>query len=135
MDEISREWWALYRKWSCNGYNTIRMFWATMICIPFLLFFDIREWSESISVHCSIKQITFITLGLLKFIYFLHWQMDELIWFYLFIFLYTSNKPFWNLRGFTCHFTHTHPNHKTYDFTQDPYWEYFPWKILAQSKQ
>lgn len=53
-----------YRKWPCNRYNIIKMFWVTMIHVPFLAFFDIREWSESISVHCvSVKQIPLLVQG------------------------------------------------------------------------
>lgn len=44
-------------------------------------------------------------------------------------------KPFLN-KGFYCHhFTHIHPNYKTYDSIQDFCQKYFPWKTLEQNEQ
>ena len=86
------------------------MFWVTMIHIPFLAFFDIREWSESISVHCvSVKQIPLLVQGFEN----LFFSPFETVSLYDFIFFYMSNKTF-ETKALTFDHTHTHTHTHTH---------------------
>ena len=120
-----------YRKWPCNRYNIIKMFWVTMIHVPFLAFFDIREWSKSISVHCvSVKQIPLLVQGF-ENLFFLLLKL----WAYMTLFICKCQIKLLKQRLLLLITqTHTHAP-QNLQFHIRFLLRYFPWKSLALNEQ